>query len=87
MTLEVSLCRYLFSCGVFAAVANEREMDGDLFLWDMGDGLGFRAGAFDGAISVSALQWLCNADRRDHHPPKRLYRFFSSLYACLVGTL
>ena len=69
------------------AVAKEREVEGDLFLWDMGEGLGFRPGAFDGAISVSALQWLCNADRADHHPPKRLYHFFSSLYAALVWHL
>ena len=26
----------------------------------------FRAGAFDGAISISALQWLCNADKSYH---------------------
>ena len=67
------------------AVAQEREVEGDLFLQDMGEGLGFRAGTFDGAISVSALQWLCNADRKTQHPPRRLYRFFSSLYASLVG--
>ena len=66
------------------AVAQEREVEGDLFLQDMGDGLGFRAGTFDGMISVSALQWLCNADKKTHHPPRRLYRFFSSLYACMV---
>ena len=66
-------------------VAREREVEGDLFVWDMGEGLGFRPGAFDGAISISALQWLCNADRKDQNPPKRLYRFFSSLYACLVS--
>ena len=66
-------------------MAQEREVEGDLILHDMGEGLGFRPGTFDGAISVSALQWLCNADRKTHHPPKRLYRFFSSLYACMVG--
>ena len=31
-------------------VARERELDGDLFLWDMGEGLGFRPGVFDGVI-------------------------------------
>ncbi|XP_064391578.1 probable 18S rRNA (guanine-N(7))-methyltransferase isoform X2 [Halichondria panicea] len=66
------------------AVAREREVEGDLFLWDMGQGLGFRPGTFDAVISVSALQWLCNADKKSHNPPKRLYHFFSSLYACLV---
>ncbi|VEN50697.1 unnamed protein product [Callosobruchus maculatus] len=40
-------------------------------------------GTFDGAISISALQWLCNADKKHHNPVKRLYQFFSSLYACL----
>lgn len=28
----------------------EREVEGDLALWDIGQGLGFRAGSFDGAI-------------------------------------
>ena len=37
-------------------VAREREVDGDLFLWDMGEGLGFRPGVFDGVIrSVCAM--------------------------------
>ena len=31
-------------------VAVEREVEGDLFLGDMGEGVPFRAGAFDGAI-------------------------------------
>ena len=56
---------------------------GDLILGDMGDGLPFKAGAFDGAISISALQWLCNADKAHHKPAKRLFKFFTTLYACL----
>lgn len=64
-------------------VALEREVEGDLVLSDMGQGCPFRAGAFDGAISISALQWLCNADKSHHKPVQRLYKFFSSLYACL----
>eukprot|EP00731_Ephydatia_muelleri_P022641 Em0015g224a len=66
------------------SVAKEREVSGDLFLWDMGDGLGFRPGTFDGVISISALQWLCNADKKTHQPAKRLYHFFTSLYACMA---
>ncbi|XP_072907515.1 18S rRNA (guanine-N(7))-methyltransferase-like [Hemitrygon akajei] len=65
-------------------VALEREVEGDLILGDMGAGVPFRPGSFDGCISISALQWLCNADKKSHNPPKRLYRFFSSLYACLM---
>jgi 18S rRNA (guanine1575-N7)-methyltransferase len=57
---------------------------GDLFLQDLGAGLGFRPGTFDGAFSISALQWLCNADQTNHDPRKRLYRFFSTLYTALV---
>ena len=78
-------------------------MEGDLFLWDMGEGLGFRPGTFDGALryplyfifllsssliflcSISALQWLCNADCTEHNPVRRLYSFFVSLYSCLVS--
>uniref|UniRef100_A0A1B6DXZ8 18S rRNA (guanine-N(7))-methyltransferase n=1 Tax=Clastoptera arizonana TaxID=38151 RepID=A0A1B6DXZ8_9HEMI len=65
------------------SVAQNREVDGDLLLNDMGQGLPFKAGTFDGAISISALQWLCNADCTSHNPRKRLYKFFSTLYACL----
>jgi len=64
-------------------VAKERETEGDFILGDMGEGMPFRAGAFDGAISISALQWLCNRDKSYHKPGKRLYTFFSTLYACL----
>uniref|UniRef100_UPI00398E5A93 18S rRNA (guanine-N(7))-methyltransferase isoform X1 n=2 Tax=Pristiophorus japonicus TaxID=55135 RepID=UPI00398E5A93 len=65
-------------------VALQREVEGDLILGDMGAGIPFRPGTFDGCISISALQWLCNADKKSHSPPKRLYKFFSSLYASLV---
>lgn len=65
-------------------IAIEREVEGDLVLGDMGQGCPFRAGTFDGAVSISALQWLCNADKSSHKPVQRLYKFFSTLYACLV---
>lgn len=51
----------------------------------MGQGVPFKAGSFDGAISVSAVQWLFNADKKSHQPVKRLYKFFSTLYAALVS--
>lgn len=65
-------------------VALEKEVDGDLMLHDMGDGLPFRPGAFDGVVSISAVQWLCNADKSHHVPRKRMRRFFRSLYNCLT---
>lgn len=68
-------------------VANERkdedEMSGDVVLSDAGQGVPFKAGSFDGAVSISALQWLCNADKKSHNPVKRLHTLFQSLYACL----
>jgi len=64
-------------------VALKREVDGDLICADMGQRLFFRPGAFDGAISISALQWLCNADQSEHIPEQRLKRFFQSLYTTL----
>lgn len=65
-------------------VAVEREVEGDLLLGDMGQGLGFRPGVVDGAISISAVQWLCNADKSSHEPRLRLKAFFGSLYRCLA---
>lgn len=65
-------------------VALEREVEGDLILGDMGQGMPFRPGTFDGCISISALQWLCNANKKTHNPPRRLFCFFSSLYSALA---
>lgn len=65
-------------------VAVERECDGDLVLGDMGHGMPFKSGTFDGAVSISALQWLCNADKTSHVPQKRLYTFFSTLFSSLT---
>uniref|UniRef100_A0A3Q3GD95 18S rRNA (guanine-N(7))-methyltransferase n=1 Tax=Labrus bergylta TaxID=56723 RepID=A0A3Q3GD95_9LABR len=45
-------------------VALDRDVEGDLLVGDMGQGMPFRPGTFDGCISISALQWLCNADKR-----------------------
>lgn len=65
-------------------IAVDREVEGGLVLGDMGQGMPFKAGAFDGAVSISALQWLCNADKSSHSPPKRLYTFFSTLFSSLT---
>ena len=54
-----------------------------MFHQDIGQGLGFKPGTFDGALSISVLQWLCNADHSGHVPKKRLTRFFSTLYTSL----
>ncbi|KAK9455040.1 S-adenosyl-L-methionine-dependent methyltransferase [Dipodascopsis uninucleata] len=65
------------------AIALDRAVEGDLFLADMGNGIPFRAGTFDAVISISAIQWLCNADTSNADPKLRLARFFDSLYAAL----
>ena len=41
-----------------AEVAREREIEGDLFLQDVGQGLGFRPGTFDGCIRYIFLSHL-----------------------------
>ncbi|KAK2768813.1 hypothetical protein FQN54_000671 [Arachnomyces sp. PD_36] len=64
-------------------VALQREVEGDLMLADIGQGVPFRPGAFDAAISISAIQWLCNAETSDVSPEARLKRFFDDLYASL----
>ncbi|KAK0734566.1 S-adenosyl-L-methionine-dependent methyltransferase [Lasiosphaeria miniovina] len=64
-------------------VALQRDVDGDLLLADMGQGVPFRAGTFDAAISISAIQWLCNAESSETSPSGRLSRFFNGLYASL----
>ncbi|KAI9208954.1 S-adenosyl-L-methionine-dependent methyltransferase [Polychytrium aggregatum] len=65
-------------------VARERESEGDLYWSDIGQGVFFRPGTFDGCISISVIQWLCNADRSSHVPKKRLLRFFQTLYTAMA---
>ncbi|KAL1765134.1 putative 18S rRNA (guanine-N(7))-methyltransferase isoform X1 [Sigmodon hispidus] len=64
--------------------ALDRDTEGDLLRGDMGQGVPSRPGSFDGCISISAVQWLCNANKKSDVPARRLYCFFSSLYSALV---
>ena len=64
-------------------IALNRDVEGDLLLSDIGQGVPFRPGTFDAAISISAVQWLCNAESSDTSPQGRLARFFAGLYASL----
>lgn len=42
----------------FADVAVEREVEGDLFLHDVGQGLFFKPGTFDGCIRLGVHSFL-----------------------------
>lgn len=64
-------------------IALQRDVEGDLMLLDIGQGVPFRAGSFDAAISISAIQWLCNAESSEVSSTGRLTRFFNGLYASL----
>lgn len=61
-------CGYL-TCGVDVSMEmlSRNETD-NLCLLDIGDGLPFQPGSFDGAVSISALQWLCYSNSRNEDP-------------------
>lgn len=61
----------------------EREVEGDLLLSDIGNGIPFRPGSFDACISVSVLQWLFNAESSNTSSHRRFSRFFATLYSAL----
>jgi len=65
------------------SVALEHDVSGDLFLADAGQGVPFRPGTFDACISISAIQWLCNAESTEETGAGRLKRFFDGLYVSL----
>ncbi|GKT26586.1 Probable 18S rRNA (guanine-N(7))-methyltransferase [Aduncisulcus paluster] len=69
-------------------IAKEREdpapVKGDLMKLDIGTGVPFSTGVFDGAISISAVQWLCYSNATSEVPFQRLKRFFLSLYKSLT---
>ena len=56
----------------------------DLLVHDMGNGVCFRPGTFDGCISISALQWLFHSNRNFENPKKRLTRLFVTLHSALT---
>ena len=62
---------------------SEEGIKGGLWQVDIGQGWKFRAGVFDAAISISTIQWLCVASRKNDNPFKRCCKFFQSLYDCL----
>ena len=51
------------SGGMLNVAMNQGDTEGDMVHYDMGHGFPFRPGTFDGAISISALQWLCSAEK------------------------
>lgn len=66
---------------------NEKEREphlSDLMVHDMGNGVCFRPGTFDGCISISALQWLFHSNRSFENPKKRLTRLFVTLHSALT---
>ena len=56
--------------------------EGAVFRGDFSQGLPFKKQCFDGAVSVSAAQWLCQGDDEDVIAA-RLKRFFASLHEML----
>ena len=63
----------------------EREAHlSDLLVHDMGTGVCFRPGTFDGCISISALQWLFHSNRSYENPKRRLTRLFVTLHSALT---
>ncbi len=56
------------------------ENGGDFIQSDMGSQLSFRDGLFDGVVSISALQWLLNADGGEKHEP---YKRLRILFTCV----
>ena len=73
------------SSSMLAVAKLTRDVEGDLMLGDIGQGLPFRPGSFDAAVSISAIQWLCTAEsgHENDSPERRLKRFFNSLYVGL----
>ena len=68
-------------------VARSREVEGELYECDLGQGFNFLPGKFDAAISVSVIQWLCNVDiwlARRHRLPVNCCGYFGRS-RCILG--
>ena len=82
----VDISREMVSVGLEKRTEDDHldNSNDSMIVHDIGRGLPFRPASFDAVISISTLQWLCNADQSEHVPQKRLKRFFESLFMCLV---
>lgn len=68
-------------------ICKEKNESNCIIRCDMGEGLCFQPGTFDGIISVSALQWLFQSYKNSQIPKKRIRLFFTSLYSvCKADT-
>ena len=65
------------------AIQHEPSARGAVALADLGGGLPLRAGCLDGAVSVSALQWLCVASAGRDAAHARCAAFFAALRRAL----
>jgi 18S rRNA (guanine1575-N7)-methyltransferase len=61
---------------MLSIAAEKEEVEGDLWQVDIGQGWKLRPGVFDGAISISTIQWLCVATKKTDNPFRRLCKFF-----------
>ena len=65
---------------MLSIAASKEDSNGGLMQIDIGQGWKIRPGVFDGAISISTIQWLCVCSKKNFNPFKRCCKFFQSLY-------
>ena len=73
------------AAGSGAASPGRRRRVPQVLCDDLGRGLAFRNGVFDGCVSISAVQWLCHSTNPQHDPLKRVRKFFTALRAVLAS--
>ncbi len=73
------------SVNMLRACRSSRGGGAQVVCSDVGCGLGFQRGVFDGCVSISAVQWLCHATKPEHEPARRVRKFFRGLKAVLVA--
>ena len=67
------------TCSMLQLAAKHDGYAGALVLADFGQGVPLRQACLDGAISISAVQWLCSSS----DPASSIRRFFTSLHHTL----
>ncbi|KAG0419313.1 18S rRNA (guanine-N(7))-methyltransferase bud23 [Dictyocoela roeselum] len=72
-----------FGIDISRDLLGEAECPLALVNGDIGEGLPFKPGTFDGVVSVSCIQWLMHSFRKEHDVMERVDGFFRSLYFVL----
>ncbi|KAH0789550.1 putative 18S rRNA (guanine-N(7))-methyltransferase [Histomonas meleagridis] len=80
----VDILRSMFFSPYLEHIMRPMDSPNSYVRCDIGEGMPFRPGVYDGAIGIDVLQWLFSVFPGCDPVPKRIRTFFETLHGCLA---